>query len=203
VTRVEKLIGIGHREVIDADLSGYFDSIPHAELMRSVARHISDGAVLHLIKWWLVAPAYRKGALAPYREFPFLRSRTRDEFDRLWDRFSRVPNLWEGDTWRWGLEVEDEDGAVIVRAEAPGFEAGDFDVQVSDNRLVLRASRKAETKEKEGKAREYREQECYESVTLPPGIDKDKVEARYHNGILTLTLPKAAEAKAKRIAVKS
>jgi Reverse transcriptase (RNA-dependent DNA polymerase) len=106
VTRVEKLIGIGHREVIGADLSAYFDSIHRAELMRSVARPIADGAVLQLIKWWLVAPAYRKGARAPYREFPFLRSRMRDEFDRLWDRFSRVPNLWEGDTWRWGLEAK-------------------------------------------------------------------------------------------------
>ena len=55
-TCVEKLIGIGHREVVDADLSGYFDSIPHAELMRSVARRIADGSVLRLIKLWLVAP---------------------------------------------------------------------------------------------------------------------------------------------------
>jgi group II intron reverse transcriptase/maturase len=42
--------------VIDADLSGYFDGIPHAELMRSVARRISDGRVLRLIKMWLEAP---------------------------------------------------------------------------------------------------------------------------------------------------
>jgi group II intron reverse transcriptase/maturase len=46
----------GYREVVDADLSGYFDSIPHAELMQCVARRISDKAVLHLVKQWLVAP---------------------------------------------------------------------------------------------------------------------------------------------------
>ena len=46
----------GHREVVDADLSGYFDSIPHSELMKSVARRVSDGRVLHLIKMWLEAP---------------------------------------------------------------------------------------------------------------------------------------------------
>jgi RNA-directed DNA polymerase len=46
----------GYREVVDADLSGYFDSIPHAELMSSVARRVSDKALLHLVKQWLVAP---------------------------------------------------------------------------------------------------------------------------------------------------
>lgn len=53
---VHSLVNTGHTEVVDADLSGYFDSIPHAELMKSVARRIVDGALLHLIKLWLVAP---------------------------------------------------------------------------------------------------------------------------------------------------
>ena len=46
----------GFTEVIDADLSGYFDSIPHHELMKCVARRISDGNLLHLVKMWLEAP---------------------------------------------------------------------------------------------------------------------------------------------------
>jgi group II intron reverse transcriptase/maturase len=56
VKRVHKLINTGHGEIVDADLSGYFDSIPHAELMKSVARRVVDGAMLHLIKMWLEAP---------------------------------------------------------------------------------------------------------------------------------------------------
>ena len=56
VRQVHKLLNSGHRQVVDADLSGYFDSIPHAELMRCVARRVSDGAMLHLIKMWLTAP---------------------------------------------------------------------------------------------------------------------------------------------------
>jgi group II intron reverse transcriptase/maturase len=56
VRRVHQLLNTGHRDVVDADLSGYFDSIPHAELMKTVARRIVDGAMLHLIKMWLEAP---------------------------------------------------------------------------------------------------------------------------------------------------
>jgi group II intron reverse transcriptase/maturase len=56
VRKVHSLLNTGHTEVVDADLSAYFDSIPHAELMKSVARRISDRHMLHLIKMWLEAP---------------------------------------------------------------------------------------------------------------------------------------------------
>ena len=56
VQAVHRLLTQGHQQVIDADLSGYFDSIPHAELMKSVVRRIVDRQVLHLIKQWLDAP---------------------------------------------------------------------------------------------------------------------------------------------------
>jgi group II intron reverse transcriptase/maturase len=50
----------GHREVVDADLSGYFDTIPHNYLMKSLARRIVDKAMLHLIKMWIEAPVEEK-----------------------------------------------------------------------------------------------------------------------------------------------
>ena len=56
VRAVHSLVNTGHTEVVDADLSGDFDSIPHRELMKSLARRISDRHVLHLLKPWLEMP---------------------------------------------------------------------------------------------------------------------------------------------------
>jgi RNA-directed DNA polymerase len=56
VRAVHQAIDAGRTEVVDADLSKYFDTIPHSELLTSVARRVSDGKMLHLIKMWLKAP---------------------------------------------------------------------------------------------------------------------------------------------------
>jgi RNA-directed DNA polymerase len=62
IRAVHRLLNTGHTQVIDADLSGYYDSIPHAELMRSVARRIVDRQILKLIKDWLEAPVEEEDA---------------------------------------------------------------------------------------------------------------------------------------------
>jgi group II intron reverse transcriptase/maturase len=56
IRTIHGLLNRGYREVVDCDLSGYFDSIPHHELLKSVARRVSDGAMLALIKAWLQMP---------------------------------------------------------------------------------------------------------------------------------------------------
>lgn len=56
VDDVARTMITGYSEIIDADLSKYFDTIPHAKLMAVVAERISDGAILHLIRMWLKAP---------------------------------------------------------------------------------------------------------------------------------------------------
>jgi RNA-directed DNA polymerase len=61
VKEVRRLICRGYTDVVDADLSRYFDSIPHAELLKSVARRIVDRHVLRLIKLWLKAPIEERG----------------------------------------------------------------------------------------------------------------------------------------------
>jgi hypothetical protein len=63
VVKVEALMFRGHPEVVDADLADYFGSIPHAELLKSVARRIVDRRVLHLIKMWLECPVEERKLL--------------------------------------------------------------------------------------------------------------------------------------------
>ncbi len=141
--------------------------------------------------------------LVPARDFPSLLRQMQSHFDGFLEQFADrmlVSRNGETNGWRWGVEMEDREDAMVVRAEAPGFECGDFDVQIQENQLVLRASKKSDSKKN---GQEYREErECYESIPLPSGIEKEKIDARYHNGVLTITLPKSAVTKAKRIAVK-
>jgi len=150
-----------------------------------------------------LAPS-RRGALAPYGGFePFYRFR--QEFDRLFDQLiPGWPSPWPGGRRDgWGLDVQEDDGTVTVRAEAPGFQPSEFDIQVRGDQLILRAAHKAEAEEKERGYRERWRQEFYQSVPLIAGIEADKVEATYRNGILSVTLPKTEEGKGRRIEVKT
>jgi RNA-directed DNA polymerase len=63
VREVHGLLVSGHKDVVDADLSGYYDTIPHVELMKSVARRVVDRRVLHLLKMWLEAPVEEEDKL--------------------------------------------------------------------------------------------------------------------------------------------
>ncbi|HEY3788817.1 MAG TPA: Hsp20/alpha crystallin family protein [Urbifossiella sp.] len=127
--------------------------------------------------------------------------RLREEFDRLYDRFfSR--DLWDFPATRnnWGFDVRQDENTVTVRAEAPGFEPDDFDIQVRGGQLVMCACRSNEgDKQSQGWSRN----EFYETVTLPAEVDSEKVKAAYRNGVLTVSLPKTESSKGRRIRVES
>lgn len=130
-------------------------------------------------------------ALARRDDSPF--SRIREEFDNLFDRFfAPWPMLDVG----WGLDFEDTGKELVYRLEAPGFEAGEFDIQARDGLLTIRAEHK---REGNGTAERWLER----SLTLPQGIDRDQITAHYRNGILELKLPRSPEAQAKKIAVQA
>jgi HSP20 family protein len=149
-------------------------------------------------------PWSKRGTGAVTRREGHPLTRLHDEFDALFNRFfgGMVPFEGFGETqpW-WGLDVEDTGNEVVVRAEAPGFEKEDFDVEISNGLLTIKAERKQGDKEKEG-GNGYSERRFLRTVTLPAGADPDKVEARYRNGILEVHLGKLPEPQARRIEVK-
>ena len=143
------------------------------------------------------------GALVPRSEHPL--SRIRDEFDALFDRFlSRFPAAWGLDDTSsfWGFDVEDAGNEYVVRAEAPGFEAEDFDVQVNGNMLTIRAERKQQAQDQPN-GTSFSSRRLSRTVTLPAGADAEKVEAHYRNGVLEVRLPKTKEALGRRIEAKA
>ena len=95
----------GYTEVVDADLSGYFDSIPHAELMKSVARRISDRHLLHLIKMWLETPVEetdergRTAANDPQQGRGPGHAARRRRSRRCWPICICVGSSWAGRRW--------------------------------------------------------------------------------------------------------
>lgn len=139
--------------------------------------------------------------------------------DRMWRLFSdwlpevfteerSEPALSPGAFWRMmsgpAVDILDREDEVIVKAELPGLDKGDFTVEVESDRLILKGEKKAEREEKQGEClvRESRYGSFYRAIALPAAVEKDKAEAVYKHGVLTVTLPKTAEAKSKRISVK-
>ena len=132
----------------------------------------------------------------------------RREFASLFDRaFGTWPVPFET-PWEWtvpyGLEMEEKDGKVMVRAELPGYEASELDVHIVGNLLTIVAEHKEEPPKKEvEKPIEHRYGRVERTVTLPTGVLPEKVEAKFRNGVLELIVPLAPEVLPKRIEVKT
>jgi len=102
------------------------------------------------------------------------------------------------------LDVYETDDALVVTTSTPGVKTEDLDISITGDILTIRGETK---REEEVKRENYHRQErrygaFSRSVTLPVPVDADKAEAKCQNGVLTLTIPKAEEARPKIIKVK-
>jgi HSP20 family protein len=127
----------------------------------------------------------------------------RDEMNRLFDFSwpSRDSGLFSG--WSPALDVFDDKDNFVVKAELPGMKKDEIDITLHDGALTISGERKHERDVSEtGTFRSERYFGKFQrSVTLPAAVDAGKVAASYKDGVLTVTLPKAEEAKPKQIAV--
>ena len=133
--------------------------------------------------------------------------RNSNQVPSLFDRF------FDGDMFDWSnrnfsntnttipsVNIKENADAFMVEVAAPGFEKGDFKIELNLNTLSISSEKKVENEKKEGEVftkREFSYQSFSRSFTLPQIADGDRIEANYQNGILTVLIPKREEAKPK------
>jgi len=138
------------------------------------------------------------------REYPL--GRLHQEIDHLFDNFFRrssLPSLQRGDdTWMGGLmlprvDIAEEKNTYTITVEVPGVEEKDIDLTIADGTLTIRGEKRYE---KEDHDRQYhRVERSYghfqRVISLPTDAREDAIEAKFKNGILTLTIPKTQQAQ--------
>lgn len=145
---------------------------------------------------------YQPNELSTWTPFDRLAS-LRDEMNRLFDFSwpSRDTGLFSG--WSPALDVWDDKESFFVTAELPGMKKENIDISMHNGTLTISGERKHEREQKEGET--FRSERYFgkfqRSVTLPAAVDAGKVKASYKDGVLTVELPKAEEAKPKHIDV--
>lgn len=133
--------------------------------------------------------------------------RNTNQVPSLFDRF------FDGDMFDWSnrnfsntnttipsVNIKENADAFMVEVAAPGFEKGDFKIELNLNTLSISSEKKLENETREGEVftkREFSYQSFSRSFTLPQIADGDRIEANYQNGILTVLIPKREEAKPK------
>lgn len=142
-----------------------------------------------------------------------------DEMDRLFDRMMPSnwlrPMRWEWPAWAEHLtpfegktprvDIIDRESELVIRAELPGVNKDDLDVSMSDNSVTIRGSTKKEETEEKGEyyRREMSYGEFSRTVALPSEVDRAKAKAKFKDGVLELTLPKAETAKRNSIRIET
>ena len=130
------------------------------------------------------------------------------EINRMFDKFFRSDEADDGflgnSVWTPAVDVAEHDEGYQVKVELPGVSKDDVKITMQDNILTIRGEKK---QEKESKGSNYHRVErshgsFQRSFTLPVSVKHDQIGASYKDGILTIALPKADDAKPKQIEVK-
>jgi HSP20 family protein len=153
-----------------------------------------------LVRWNPMQPSR---AMSPFAGLEALRH----NMDRLMESWASEV-FGNGDSgsamWTPRLDVEETDQAFVIHADLPGVETDAIDVHLEGNTLFLSGERTAERKEEQGFSRYERWYGKFQrAFTLPVAVEADKIEAKYVNGVLTVTVPKSEQAKPKRIAIQT
>lgn len=125
------------------------------------------------------------------------------EIDRVFDAFFGQTD--QARRWVPPMDLVEADDHFVLKADLPGLTEDDVNIEVQDNTLTISGERTAEHEERErGWYRIERSFGAFNrSLTLPDGVDPDRIEASFHHGVLELRIPKPEERKPRRIAISS
>ncbi len=139
---------------------------------------------------------------APWSSFDRLSS-LRDLLDSAFQLAGTSSGYATDRAWAPLLDVHENSEAVIVQLEAGGLKKEDFDISLHDDNLTISGERRLETDKREGES--FRSERFFgafsRTIQLPSAVKTDAVTASYTDGVLTVTLPKAEDAKPKKIEV--
>jgi HSP20 family protein len=120
----------------------------------------------------------------------------------VWSTFGRQGQLFSG--WTPALDLYQNNDNVLAVVELPGMRKEEIEISLHDGNLTIAGERKAEASDGDKAERSERYVGKFRrSISLPVRVDPNKVSATYRDGILTVTLPKAEEVKAKQITVRT
>jgi HSP20 family protein len=134
------------------------------------------------------------------RPLGLLRPRIFDEFMLPWNELTGDGDLLAD--WRNtvpAVNISEDQNNYMLSLAAPGMKKDDFKVDLEGDTLTIHAEKESEKEDSSRRftRREYEYRSFSRSFTLPEGVDKEKIDARYENGVLQLTLTKKEEAKKK------
>jgi len=126
-----------------------------------------------------------------------------EEFEPLMTRMFNWPMMEMAERpYPWGLTTEEKEKEFVIRVELPGFAPEEVNVEVLANRLTITAEHPLPTEGTEEK-REVEHRRVRRIVTLPEGVEPERIEATYRNGVLEVHLPRIPEAIPRKIEVKT
>ncbi len=143
---------------------------------------------------------YTGRSLSPWQELDTLTNRLSQLFDE------GVPaGRGDGNAWLPAVNVEESPAELTLTAELPGMKRDDVEIELENNVLTIRGEKSHEHKEGSEERRYHLWERSYgsfqRSFTLPRTVDPQRISAEFENGVLTVTMPKAAEARGRKIEI--
>jgi HSP20 family protein len=138
----------------------------------------------------------------PFRDLQGLQERMNRMFDESYRRGGEEDYALGG-TWAPAVDIYEQDGTLVLKAELPGVDPKEVQLNVENNVLTIRGERKLENEVK--KENYHRVERAYGSFTrsfhLPNTVDTNNIKAEFKDGVLKVSLPKREEAKQKQISI--